>query len=113
MAVINESAHNERQTAALEALDSLPGMTSEQCHRADLISMQIEQFERRYDLGHASPLDALKSLMEDRKLRQRDLIPVFGASSVVSDVLLGKREISKQHPRQLAEYFKVPVVLFI
>ena len=51
--------------------------------------------------------------MEDRELRQRDLIPVFGASSVVSDVLLGKRAISKQHARKLAGYFKVPVSLFI
>ena len=51
--------------------------------------------------------------MEVRLLRQRDLIPVFGASSVVSDVLNGKRSISKAHARKLAEFFKVPVSLFI
>lgn len=51
--------------------------------------------------------------MEDRGLRQKDLITVFGSSSVVSDVLTGKREISKQHARGLAEFFSVPVSLFI
>jgi HTH-type transcriptional regulator/antitoxin HigA len=51
--------------------------------------------------------------MEDRRLRQRDLIRVFGASSVVSDVLNGKREIGKTHARKLAELFQVPVGLFI
>jgi HTH-type transcriptional regulator/antitoxin HigA len=51
--------------------------------------------------------------MEVRQLRQRDLITVFGASSVVSDVLKGKRSISKTHARKLAEFFKVPVSLFI
>ena len=66
-----------------------------------------------YDLGHADPLEALRTLMEDRGLRQRDLIPVFGSSSVASDVLKGKREISKQHARRLAEFFHVPVSLFI
>jgi len=64
-------------------------------------------------LGHAEPVEALRVLMEDRKLRQRDLIPVFGSSSVVSDVLNGKRSISKAHARKLAEFFHVPVSLFI
>jgi HTH-type transcriptional regulator/antitoxin HigA len=45
--------------------------------------------------------------------RQRDLIPVFGSSSVVSDVLNGKRSISKAHARKLAEFFHVPAGLFI
>jgi HTH-type transcriptional regulator/antitoxin HigA len=56
---------------------------------------------------------ALRVLMEDRGIRQRDLIPVFGSSSVVSDVLNGKRSISKAHARKLAEHFHVPASLFI
>ncbi len=64
-------------------------------------------------LGHAEPLDALRILMQDRDLRQRDLIPVFGSSSVVSDVLNGKRSISKAHARRLADFFHVPASLFI
>jgi HTH-type transcriptional regulator/antitoxin HigA len=63
----------------------------------------IERFEMRYELGHAEPLEALKSLMEDRGLRQRDLISIFGSSSVASDVLT----------RHLSEFFSVPVGIFI
>ena len=51
--------------------------------------------------------------MEVRNLRQRDLIPIFGAISVASDVLNGKRGISKTHARKLADFFHVPVSLFI
>jgi HTH-type transcriptional regulator/antitoxin HigA len=51
--------------------------------------------------------------MEDRSLRLRDLIPIFGSSSVVSDVLNDKRLISKADARKLAEFFHVPVSLFI
>lgn len=78
-----------------------------------MLTLLIQEFEKRYELGEAEPLDALKSLMEDRGLRQRDLVGVFGSSSVASDVLNGKREISKQHARKLAQLFSVPVGLFI
>jgi HTH-type transcriptional regulator/antitoxin HigA len=111
--VIETDAENERLIAELEVLDSLPKMTAAQKALAELLTVLIEQFEHRYDVGHAAPVDALKQLMEDRGLRQRDLIPIFGSSSVVSDVVQGKREISKQHARGLAEYFSVPVSLFI
>jgi HTH-type transcriptional regulator/antitoxin HigA len=111
--VIETDEENERLIRELETLDSLAERTPEQKSLAELLTILIERFEQRYELGHASPLEALKSLMEDRGLRQRDLVPVFGSSSVTSDVLRGKREISKQHARHLAGYFNVPVSLFI
>lgn len=46
--------------------------------------------------------------MEDRDIRQRDLIPVIGSSSVISDVVNGKRSMSKAHARKLAEYLPRP-----
>lgn len=111
--VIETDAENKRAIAELERLDSLPRMTAEQKSLADLLTLLIERFEQRYELGHAEPVEALRTLMEERGLRQRDLIPVFGSSSVASNVLNGKREISKQHARGLAEFFQVPVSLFI
>jgi antitoxin component HigA of HigAB toxin-antitoxin module len=51
-----------------------------------VIAVPVEEYER-YDPGHA---DALKYRMEDRGQRQRDqVMPVFGSSSVASDVLNG------------------------
>jgi HTH-type transcriptional regulator/antitoxin HigA len=111
--VIENDAENERLSAELEGLDSLPAKTPEQQILAELLTVLIQQFEHRSDLGHAEPLDALKALMEERGLRQRDLIPVFRSSSVASDVLNGKRDISKQHAKRLAEFFAAPVSLFI
>jgi len=113
--VIKTEAENERAIAELEALDTLERpLTSEEEALGELFTMLIVQFEDvHYPLGHASPLDALRDFMEVRNLRQRDLIPIFGASSVVSNVLNGKRSISKAHARKLAEFFHVPVSLFI
>jgi HTH-type transcriptional regulator/antitoxin HigA len=113
--VIKTEAENERALAELEALDTLGRpLTREEEALADLLTVLIQQFEEvRYPLGHASPIDALRDFMEARSLRQRDLIPIFGASSVVSDVINGKRSISKNHARKLAEFFHVPVSMFI
>ena len=116
--VIKTEQENERAIAEMEALDIRAAqghpLTPEEAQLGELLTALILQFEAaHYPLGHAAPIDSLRNLMEVRQLRQRDLIPVFGASSVVSDVLNGKRSISKTHARKLAEFFKVPVSLFI
>ena len=111
--IIQSDEENDRLIAELERLDTLPQKSPEQDALAELLTLLIQQFEQRYDLPNVTPLEALQSLMEDRGLRQRDLLSVFGSSSVASDVLNGKREISKLHARRLAEFFHVPVSLFI
>lgn len=113
--VIKSETENKRALAELEALDTLGRpLTHEETALAELLTVLIRQFEEsQYPLGHADPIDALRELMEARGVRQRDLIPVFGASSVVSDVLAGKRGISKAHARKLADFFHVSLTLFI
>jgi HTH-type transcriptional regulator/antitoxin HigA len=115
--VITTDGENERALAELEALDDLAEkrpLTPEEEELAELLTVLIERFEdAHYPIGKADPVDALRDFMEVRGLRQRDLIPMFGSSSVASDVLNGKRSISKTHARKLAEFFHVPVSLFI
>jgi HTH-type transcriptional regulator/antitoxin HigA len=112
---IRTESENERVIAELERLDTRGrALTREEAKLGQLMTLLVRQFEsERYPLGHAEPIEALCALMEARGLRQRDLIPVFGASSVVSDVLSGKRSISKTHARKLAERFNVAAGLFI
>jgi len=40
--------------------------------------------------------------MEQRDLKQADLLPIFGPRSYATDVINGKREPSKAHVRALA-----------
>jgi HTH-type transcriptional regulator / antitoxin HigA len=60
-----------------------------------------------------SPRQVLQHLMEQRGLKQRDMVVVFGTASIVSEILSGKREINAKHARRLADYFTVPADLFI
>jgi HTH-type transcriptional regulator/antitoxin HigA len=41
------------------------------------------------------------------------MLDVFGSRAVASQVLNGKREISKTHARRLAEKFRISVDAFI
>ncbi|CAD0232149.1 MULTISPECIES: helix-turn-helix domain-containing protein [Planktothrix] len=58
-------------------------------------------------------VELLKSLIEDNELRQKDLVSIFKTESIVSDILNGKRELTKRHIEELAEFFHVsPAVFF-
>jgi HTH-type transcriptional regulator/antitoxin HigA len=51
--------------------------------------------------------------MEANDLRQKDLVPIFGSESIVSEVLNEKRGINKNHIEKLSKRFNVsPAVFF-
>lgn len=60
------------------------------------------------------PLDCLKHLMEEHRLRQRDLVRIgIGSRGVVSELLSGKRDFTKRQIGILSDYFKCsPAVFF-
>ncbi len=73
----------------------------------------IESFEsQHYQLKSATPLEILTELMVDRGLKQKDLLLVFGSQGVASEVLNGKRGISKAAAKALGQFFKVSPSLF-
>ena len=102
----------------VEALDELTDMIGDdESHSlmslVDILGDRIEA----YDLEHrpiprASGVDVLRSVMQEHGLTQSDL-PGVGTQSVVSEILSGKRQLNVRQIRWLAEYFKVPVDMFI
>jgi HTH-type transcriptional regulator/antitoxin HigA len=106
---------HERMLAHAETLmDKGERRTAEEDAALDLMVRLITAYEQeQYPLPHFTPREMLRYLMEQRGLRQADLLPIFKSRGYVSDVANGKRAISKAHARQLAEYFKVSVDLFI
>ena len=80
----------------------------------EMISILIEEYDREhYPLSPLQPHQMLTFLMEQRGLEPHDLWPVLGSKSRVSEILNGKREISKAQARKLAEFFHISVDLFI
>ena len=80
----------------------------------ETLAILVEEYEdKHYPMPEVSPNDTLKCLIEDRELKQKDLLHIFGSSGITSEVVNGKRSISKAQAKKLAEYFKVSVELFI
>jgi HTH-type transcriptional regulator/antitoxin HigA len=113
-----EVVHNEAQNQTyIQQLEQLTGKTVVSPAEKKLIQLLIvlvEEYENKHHpVPTAGPLDILRHLMEVHELRQKDLVDVFGAESTVSDVLKGKREITKDQVRRLSKRFHVsPAVFF-
>jgi HTH-type transcriptional regulator/antitoxin HigA len=60
-----------------------------------------------------SPNDSLNALMEERGLKHKDIWPVLGNKGAATEVLNGRWSISKTQAKRLAEYFHVPIDLFV
>src|SRR5215831_7984748 len=103
-AVIESEEENERMLAAVEPLfDKGLNRTPEEDRLFKLIIHLIQDFEdQHYDLDSTTPLKLLKHLMEVRGIRPRALWEIFGTKGITSEVLSGKRAISKTHAKRLA-----------
>jgi len=89
-------------------------ITPEEEKLLDLLSNLVEAYEdEHYPMPDVSPNEALKFLMEQNDLKQRDLVPIFTSSGIISEVVSGKRSISKTQAKKLAAFFNVSAELFI
>lgn len=113
--VIETEEENARMLAIVEKLmQKGEKLSAEEEKLLKLLARLIEDFEERfYRPDEATPLEVLNHLMEARGVKQNQLWAVFGSKGIASEVLNGKRGISKTHARALANYFHVPAELFI
>jgi HTH-type transcriptional regulator/antitoxin HigA len=113
--IIETEAENERMLKVIEKLmDKGEGLSPEEEKLLKLLTRLVEDFEEHfYHPKDATPLELLQHLMESREIKQTHLWEVFGSKGIASEVLNGKRGISKSHARALADYFHVPADLFI
>lgn len=112
--VIRTEKENEAYTEIVHDLDRRSKtLTSAEKELAELLTLLIEDFEeKRYRLPRSTPLDVIRFLMEQHGLRQKDLAEEFRTPSIVSEVLSGKRDLSKDHIKRLSERFHVSPELF-
>ena len=113
--IIETEAENERMLKLIKRImDKGESLSPEEEKLLKLLTRLVEDFEERfYKPRDASPLEVLQHLMESRDVKQTHLWEVFGSKGIASEVLSGKRGISKTHARALADYFHVPADLFI
>jgi len=101
----------------LSVLDKLAGKdhpTPEEEKYAQVLLTLIEAYEEEHhSIPDASPVEVLRVLMDAHDLRQKDLAPIFGSESIVSEVLRKNRELNKSQIEKLSKRFNVsPAVFF-
>jgi HTH-type transcriptional regulator / antitoxin HigA len=113
--VIESEAENEVYLAEVSKLMQIgENLSPAQEKLLRLLVALIEIFEdQQYQLKSATPLEILRELMGDRSLKQKDLLPVFGSQGIASEVLSGKRSISKAQAKALGDFFRVSPALFL
>jgi len=105
----------ERAITRLEDLDERDeSLSPEERELAELYTSLIEAYEdQRYPVPHAAPHEFLRALLEDRGLSQADIAPLLGGRGHASEILSGKRSISKAQAKNLAAHFGLSVEVFI
>ena len=110
---IETEAENEAAIILAESLEHRQ-RTPEEDALLELLIILIEKFEETsYPLPNLKSDRMLRHLMEARNMKQEELVGVIGSRGVVSEIVNGKRSISKAQAKVLGELFHVSPILFI
>lgn len=113
--VIETELEYQRLLTLTESLHFKKDRTLEEKNIYKLLVVLIEIYEsQQHSIPASSPAEVLEHIMESSGLRQVDLAKIIGASSgVVSEIVSGKRAISKAQAKVLGQRFKISPSLFI
>ena len=101
--ITSEHQHAE-YLSVLDKLAGKEGLTVEEDKYAQVLMTLIEAYEEHnHHVPDAAPIAVLRALIEANDLRQKDLVPIFGSESIVSEVLNEKRGINKNHIEKLKQ----------
>jgi HTH-type transcriptional regulator / antitoxin HigA len=111
---IHSSREHRRYLARIEALLDQKRRSAAEERLLELLSILVERYEDEHDIIEApNPIAALRELMLAKGVSQAELSRLLGSSGIASEVLSGKRELSKAHIRKLSEAFHVSVEVFV
>lgn len=108
----------EEHAAALERLDELmrldpqPGTAEED--ELELLGLLIDTYEKQhFPVAAPSATEAIRFRMEQMGLKQKDLAPLLGGKSRVSEVLSGKRPLTLAMARAVHTKLKIPADILL
>lgn len=111
--IIKTEAEYEAVLKRVEQLmDSAPGTPEEE--ELELLGILVERYEEEhYPIGMPSPLGAIEFFMDQKGLTKADMVKYLGSPSKVSEVLNGKRALSKTMIRKLVEGLGIPAEILL
>ena len=112
---IRSEATYKRMLKQVERLMTKQPLNQAESEMAELLSTLVEQYESiKYPTPKTSPAETLAHLIEVRGVTRSALSRESGIPlSVITNVLAGRRAISKANAVRLSDYFNVSLRLFI
>jgi len=107
--IITTEKQYDKYCKTLEELVFSPQKTKATKDEIALLTLLIEKYdEEHYGFELADPIELLKSLMKDHKMKAVDVANLLDVSEgLVSDILNYKKGLSKETIRILSERFKL------
>ena len=104
--IIKTKSQYKDYCSRLETLLGKSG-SSDCTDEIELLTFLIEKWDQENNsFEDVNPVELLKSLMEEHKLKAKDLVEILGVSKgLVSDILNYKKGLSKKIIRTLSKYF--------
>ena len=94
-------------------IDLTPGETD----YMEMLTLSVQAYDDEHNdpelASDLAPLEVLRFLMDQHSMSTTDLGEVLGSKGVASEVLHGKRDLSKGHISKLAERFAVDPGVFL
>ena len=108
----------ERVSELMDALSGPQGQIEDPDYpgrdELDVLVDLIQLYEaRRYPIDPPTAIGAIEYEMDQRDMTPRDLIPIIGSRSKVSEVLSGKREITMPMARALHRHLNIPAEILL
>ena len=95
-----------------ELMDTAPGTPEED--ELDVLALLVETYEKKqYPIGMPEPVEAILFFMDQQGLSNADMVTYLGSPSKVSEVLNGKRGLSKTMIKNLVEGLGIPAEILL
>jgi HTH-type transcriptional regulator/antitoxin HigA len=110
---IRDTQQLSQTWARIEALLTKAQRTPAEDDYLSLLTDMVEHWEAEHvRMPKLHGVELVRELLDDNQLPQRALVEIFGADSIVSEVLSGKRELQRKHIEGLAGFFNVSPAAF-
>ncbi|PAX51895.1 helix-turn-helix domain-containing protein [Brunnivagina elsteri] len=98
----------------IDSLIDRGNLTKDEQDYLNVLGTLVYEYEEKQEqIPDISGVELLKALIAELNLCQKDLIPIFKAESILSEVLSGERNLTTEHISQLAEFFHISPAAFL
>ena len=112
---VRTDAELDMAAAIIDELTDRDDLSSTESDYLDVLGDLVEKYEDEHvEMPHVSDAEMLRSLMDEKGVSQADVVRGTGISkTVLSLVLHGKRDLTREHIEVLSTYFGVNPAAFL